>query len=72
MAWTASKGWDAARVEIELEKFHAWHQREGTLSASDPGCWTTWVLNGVRFDGERATKARPRNPNAGGTGQVVL
>lgn len=65
LAWTAAQGWDAQRVAVEIEKFHAHHEREATLTASEAASWRTWVLNGLRYDARDAARERARGHGAG-------
>ncbi|RAK68873.1 hypothetical protein DJ019_02335 [Phenylobacterium kunshanense] len=47
----------------ESERFRAYHEARGTLSASWPASWTTWTLNGLRMARERrAASPQPASP----------
>jgi hypothetical protein len=59
LSWTEQKGWDVPRVAREVEAFIAHHQKLETLFRDWNAGWRTWVLNGVRFDAERATRVYP-------------
>lgn len=75
-AFAVERGWQPRRVELEFQKFRAHHEEKQTLSRSWPASWRTWVLRGIGWDERDAARGsksgRPRNPNAGGTGEVVL
>jgi hypothetical protein len=78
IAFATARGWDAGRIEFETERFVAHHEKVGSLMASWPAAWRTWVLNGVKFDardaGRRPTNGRTTQAdlNRGGTGKVVV
>jgi len=50
IAFTAKYGWDRAKCEIEVEKFKAYHQGNGTKKLDWRAAWRTWVLNGVGYE----------------------
>lgn len=47
-------GWDHARARAEFERFENHHRAKGSVFADWRAAWRTWVLNGIRFDRERA------------------
>lgn len=77
IAFATDRGWDAGRIAFETERFIAHHEKSGSLMASWPAAWRTWVLNGIKFDERDASRTSPKfrsqaDHNRGGTGKVVV
>lgn len=52
-AFAAERGFMNGTCDEMWTHFTAYHASKGTLSASIPGHWRTWVQNQVKFRGER-------------------
>jgi hypothetical protein len=52
-------GWDHGRAFAEFERFENYHRSKGSVFANWRSAWRTWILNGIKFDRERAANQGP-------------
>jgi Helix-turn-helix domain len=46
--------WDLSRAFAEFERFENYHRGKGSMFADWKAAWRMWVMNGIKFDRERA------------------
>lgn len=61
----AMDAWPPGEIEAQLEHFTAHHRARGNTFKNWDDAWSTWVLNGRKFDNAKSNSAL--RPNRGGS-----
>lgn len=64
-AFSEKHGFDAARAQLEAEKFCDHHRARGTRMLDWMAAWRTWIRNAVTFDARRSPSEHGRTSGNG-------